>query len=65
MGRENKELETMPSCYCLTFICCQPCLLPNFQCFQGCVSWTPFCIFSFCYACHVAVLGTHPGAAVS
>jgi len=27
---------------------CQPCL-PNFQCFQSCLSWTPFCIFSFCY----------------
>jgi len=29
MGRENKEVGVMPSCYCLTFMCCQPCL-PNF-----------------------------------
>jgi len=48
MGHENKEVGTMPTCYCLTFMCCLPCL-PNFQCFQSCVSWTPFCIFSFCY----------------
>jgi len=34
MGRENKELTEMPTCYCL----------PNFQCFQTCVSWTPLCI---------------------
>jgi len=48
MGRENKEVGAMPTCYCLTFMCCQPCL-PNFHCFQSCVSWIPFCIFSFCY----------------
>jgi len=63
MGCENKKLKTMPTCYCLNFICCQPCL-PSFQCFQSCVSWTPFCIFS-CYASHVVVLGTYPWAAVS
>jgi len=33
MGRENKEEGTMPTCHCLTFMCCQPCL-PTFQCFQ-------------------------------
>jgi len=48
MGRETKEVEVVPTCYRLTFMCCQPCL-PNFQWFQSCVSWTPFCIFSFCY----------------
>ena len=37
----------MPTCYYLTFMYCQPCL-PNFQCFESCVSWTRFCIF-FCY----------------
>jgi len=46
MGRESK-VGAMPTCYCLTVMCCQPCL-PNYQCFQSCVSWTPFCIFSFC-----------------
>jgi len=30
MGRKNKEVEAMPTCYRLTFMCCQPCL-PNFQ----------------------------------
>jgi len=29
MGRENKEVGAMPTCYCLTFMCCQPCL-PSF-----------------------------------
>jgi len=29
----------MPTWNWLTFMCCQPCL-PNFQCFQSCVSWT-------------------------
>jgi len=37
MGRENEEVGSMPTCYCLTFMCCQP-YLPNFQCFQSCVS---------------------------
>jgi len=37
MGRENKEVGAMPTCYCLTFMCCQPCLI-NFQSFQSCVS---------------------------
>jgi len=27
MGRENKEVRAMPICYCLTFMCCQSCLL--------------------------------------
>jgi len=22
MGRENNEAEAMPTCYCLTFMCC-------------------------------------------
>jgi len=63
MGRETKEVWAMPTCYCLTFKCCQPCL-PNFQCFQSCVSWTPFCIFS-CYFSYAVVSGTYPWAAVS
>jgi len=29
MGRDNKEVGAMPTCYCLTFMCCQPCL-PSF-----------------------------------
>jgi len=33
MGRKNKEVGKMPTCCCLTLICCQPCL-PNFQCFK-------------------------------
>jgi len=41
MGRKNKEVGAMSTCYRLTFMCCQPCL-PNLQCFQSCVSWTPF-----------------------
>jgi len=41
MGLENKEVEAMLTCFCPTFVCCQPCL-STFQCFQGCVSWTPF-----------------------
>ena len=61
MGRENKEVGAMPTCYCL---CCQPCL-PNFQCFQSCVSWTPFCIFSFCYFSFAVVWGTYPWVAIS
>jgi len=32
MGRETEEVGVMPTCYRLTFMCCQPCL-PNFQCF--------------------------------
>jgi len=43
MGRENKEVEAMPTCYCPTSVCCQPCL-PTVQCFQSCVSWSPYCI---------------------
>jgi len=39
--------------------------LPNFQCFQSCVPWTPFCIFSFCYFSYAVVSGTHPWVAVS
>jgi len=62
MGRENKEEGEMPTCYCLTFICCQPCG-PNFHCFQNCVSWTPLCIFS-CYVSHAAVSGTYLSVAV-
>jgi len=41
----------------------QPCL-PNFQCFQSCVSWTPFCIFS-CYFSFAVVWGTYPWVTVS
>ena len=59
MGRETKEVGAMPTCYCLTFVCCKPCL-PNFQFFQSCVSWTPFCIFSFCYFSYAVVSGTYP-----
>jgi len=64
MGRENKEVGAMPTCYCLTFMCCQPCL-PNFQCFQSCVSWTPFCIRFFCYVGLAIVSGTYPWLALS
>ena len=60
MGRESKQVGAMPICYCLTFVCCQPCL-SNFQCFQSFVSWAPFCIFSSCYV----VSGTDPSVAVS
>jgi len=63
MGRQNEELGPIPTCYCLTFMCCQP-YLPNFQCFQSCVSWIPFCIFSF-YVSNVVVSGTYPWVAVS
>jgi len=56
MERETKEVGAMPICYYLTFMRCQPCL-PNFQCFQSCVSWTPFCIFSFCYFSYAVVSG--------
>jgi len=59
MEHETKEVGAMPTSYCLTFMRWKPCL-PNFQCFQSCVSWTPFCIFSFCYfSCFVAS-GTYP-----
>ena len=61
-GCETKEVGGKPTCYCLTFMCCQPCL-PNFQCFQSCVSWTPFCIFSFCYFSYAVVSGTLPWVA--
>jgi len=64
MGRENKEVGAMPTCYCLTFMCCQPCL-PTFWCFQSYVSWTPFCIFSFFYVSHAVVSGTYSSVAVS
>ena len=62
-GCETKEVGAKPTCYCLTFMCCQPCL-PNLQCFQSCVSWTPFCIFSFFYFSNAAVSGTSPWVAV-
>jgi len=39
-------------------MCCHPCL-SNFQCFQSCVSWTPFCNFTFCYVSHDVVSGTY------
>jgi len=32
VGHENNEVGAIPTCYCLTFMCFQPCL-PNFQCF--------------------------------
>jgi len=51
-GRE-KKLEAKSTCYYLTFMCFQPCL-PNFQCYQNFVSWTPFCIF-YCYVSHAVV----------
>jgi len=49
MGRENKEVGAMPTCYCLNFMCCQPCL-PNFQCFQSFVAYTllHFLLFQLC-----------------
>jgi len=56
MGRENIEVEAMPTCYRLTFMCSQPCL-PTFQCFQSFVSWAPFCIFSY-YVRHTVVSGS-------
>jgi len=56
MERENKKVEAMPTCYCLTSMCCQPCL-PIFQCHQNFVSWTLFCIFSCCFS-HAIVSGT-------
>jgi len=63
MGCENEELETMTTCLYLILICCQP-FLPNLQCFQSCVSWTPFCIFS-CNVSHAVVSVTYPWVAVS
>jgi len=62
-GCETKEVGAKPTCYCLTFMCFQPCLR-NFQCFQSCVSWTPFCIFSFCYFSYAEVSETSPWVAV-
>jgi len=62
MVRENK-VEAMPIYYYLTFMCCQPCL-PNFQCFQSCASWTPFCISSCCVS-HAIVSGVYPSVVVS
>jgi len=59
MGRETKEVGAMSTCYCLTFVSFKPCLL-NFQRFESCVSWTPFCIFSFCYFSYAVVSGTYP-----
>jgi len=64
MGRENKEVEVMPTCYRPTYVCCKP-RLPTFQSFQSCVSWTPLCIFSFRYVSHAVVSGTYPSVAVS
>jgi len=63
MGRETKEVGAMPTCYCLTVMCCQPCL-PNFKCFQSCVSWTPICIFSS-YFSYASISGLYPWVAVS
>ena len=40
MGRENK-VGTMPTCYCLIFMCCQPCL-PNFHLFKVVYHEHPF-----------------------
>jgi len=45
MVRENKKVEAMPTCYCLTFMCCQPCL-PVFQCYQIFLSWKPLAFSS-------------------
>jgi len=64
MGHETKEVGAMPTCYYLTFMCCQSCL-PNFQCFQNCVSWTSFCIFSFCCFSYAVVSGTYSWVTVS
>jgi len=41
MGRENKEVGTMPTCYCVTFMCCQPCL-PTFSVFKVVYHEHPF-----------------------
>jgi len=57
ISSKTRELGSMPPCYRLTFMCCCLCL-PNFQCFQSCVSWTPLCIF--CYIGHVVLSGTYP-----
>jgi len=57
------KVEAMPTCYCPTFMCCQPCR-PTFQWFQSCVSWTPLCIFS-CYVSHAVVSGMYPLVAIS
>jgi len=55
MGRENKKVVAMPTCYCLTFMCCQPCL-PIFQCYQNFASWTLLCFIPA--VSHVVVSGT-------
>ena len=46
-----------------TFMCCQP-FLSNFQWFQSCVSWTPFCISSCCVS-HAIVSRPYPSVVVS
>jgi len=33
MERETKDVVALPTCYCLPFMCCQPCL-PNFCAFK-------------------------------
>ena len=45
-------MGTTPICHYQTFMCYQPCL-PNFQCFQSCVSWTPLLHFLLllCQSC--------------
>jgi len=63
MVHKNK-VGAMPTCYCPTFMSCQPCL-PTVQCFQSCISWTPFCIFSFCYVSNAVVSETYSLVAVS
>ena len=55
-GAWKQKVEAMPTCYCLTFTCCQPCL-PIFQGYQKFVSWTQVCTFS-CYVSHAVVSGT-------
>jgi len=34
MGRENKEVAAMPTCYCLTFLCVASLVFPTFSVFK-------------------------------
>jgi len=60
----DAKIKKWGRCQFAIAMCCQSCL-PNFQCFQSCVSWTPLCIFSFCYVSNAVVSGTYPWVAVS
>jgi len=46
-------------------LCVASLVFPTFSGFQSCVSWTPFCIFSFCYFSYAVVSETCPWVAVS